>query len=466
MAEIEPVPLYTETDSAQLFARVDQLKQSGMPAPFNFATPITNRIPRPSRPLGGEAPLTATEYAAHLDAWQLTRDIVASFFSSVVSKRDDLVTQFVSSGLVSPDVPSVEGETPLLAAVRAGDANMIRTLVTLGATVDGLGRSSLREHRGADRTPLQLAAALGKLALVRFLMEDCGADDAVVAPDGAIALRLAAAGGHREVVAYLPARRAGAWRRWKTAHEREMAVVRRAVRGITRYLSIIVWHIPKFFVYDTPKELGTRAWKRRLDFARWCKRTVVELPSRLKSVGRKAWEGAKKAPGQIWKGVKKIPGLVKKFLLVLRRGIMAIPKTLHIIWEWISSGAKKTWHALAEAALRAASFIHTVLSAVVSFFRSITLKDVWDGFCGLFRAVFIGIPEAVWSFLVRFSQVSYKVLKALFGTLGIALWYLALAIWWVVMFIPNKLWDVIMALSSSISSAVHELMVWLDPKRV
>lgn len=57
-----------------------------------------------------------------------------------------------------------------------------------------------------------MAAEKAKLLVVRYLMEH-GADDALLAPDGQLALRLAAKAIHREIVAYLPSRRIGGWKR-------------------------------------------------------------------------------------------------------------------------------------------------------------------------------------------------------------------------------------------------------------
>ncbi|CRK48220.1 hypothetical protein BN1723_007905 [Verticillium longisporum] len=154
------------------------------------------------------------------NTYRLCSSIVYHFFTAIASRQDDVVRLFITRGLVSPDVPSVTGETPLLAAVRAGDGTTLCALVELGATVDAYGSThetdvhDPRRRRATDaptrRTPLQYAAALGRLPLVKLLREDFGADDALVAPDGEIALRLAARGRHRDVVAYLPTRRAGA----------------------------------------------------------------------------------------------------------------------------------------------------------------------------------------------------------------------------------------------------------------
>src|SRR4051812_12779747 len=103
---------------------------------------------------------------------------------------------------------------------------MVCLLISLGATVDAFG--TLPARGAPRRTPLQAAAAGGNLALVRLLVTDFGADDGLLAPDGQLALRLAADGGHRDVVAFLPVRRGGACARWKTHHAVAWARIKRA----------------------------------------------------------------------------------------------------------------------------------------------------------------------------------------------------------------------------------------------
>ncbi|EOO00781.1 putative ankyrin repeat-containing protein [Phaeoacremonium minimum UCRPA7] len=457
--ENDPVPAYTATDDSGLFARIENLKESNSPIIAKLSFPITQHPERPQLYRGNEQLLPEDEYNVLSDAWFLCDNIIRSLFYAITTKHDELVSEFVSRGLVSPDVVSEKGETPLLAAVNVGDVNMVRTLVVLGATVDGFGRSSVYKYRDGDLTPLQLAAATGRLALVRFLMEDCGADDAIISPDGALALRLAAANGHREVVEYLPTRRGGAWLRWKTAHRRHMATALRAAKRIGRFVAIIVWYIPKWMVYEMPKEACKDMWRKRHRFWGWCKRTVRELPAKLKKVGKDMWEGAKKAPVEIWRAAK-------ASTLWLFRLITAIPGALKIALKWIGSGLKKAWDAVAHIILRVLSFLHTLGVAVVSFFHDLTWQDVVNGFKSVLRAIFVGLPKAIWSFIADFGKMSYEMLKTLFGALGQLLWYIGLGLLWLVCYIPKKLWQILVSLVGSMSSGVREIMVWFDPKRM
>ena len=127
-----------------------------------------------------------------------------------------------------------------------------------------------------------VAAAEGNLPLVKLFHKVWGADDSLIAPDGQLALRLAAEGGHCEVVAHLPVRRGGGWRRWKTHHAVAVRRVREAARGIYWFAEVLLWRIPKFWGGTLPKyvlvlPLMKRVrwcWIHRREFGPWCQKQV------------------------------------------------------------------------------------------------------------------------------------------------------------------------------------------------
>jgi hypothetical protein len=275
-------------------------------------------------------------------------------------------------------------------------------------------------------------------------------------------LRLAAMNGHREIVEYLPARRGGSWLRWKTAHAAEMKRVRRALRSILTFIRILVWDIPKCLVYDIPAYIGKAVWRRRHRAAAWCKklpsrakRFVLELPTRLK-------HGAQ----NVWKGVKKIPHFLKRGAQALWRFIKAIPGVIKIFLLWMGRGVKSVGEALFSVLARVVSLLHTAISAVLSFFRSITLKDVWDGFCDVLRTIFVDMPQAIFDVLLSFVKMTYEVMKSLFGCLGWVLWCIGAGILEFITYLPRMVWACFAAIGRSVRRAYQEVMAYLDPKRM
>jgi hypothetical protein len=341
------------------------------------------------------------------------------------------------------------------------------------------------------RTPLQLAASMGHLVLVKLLMEQYHCDDSLIAPDGQIALRLAAENGHREVVDYLPARRGGGFRRWKHKNKTALRRVKRAAQGIGSFLKFFIWDIEKFFLWSVPKHLivrplvkaSTWCWEHRKEFGPWCAHQLKETPGRVarsvkwigKTIGRIGkwlWQVVLKIPKTLkefglwlWKVVAKIPKVIGHLAgWIWKLVTVRLPKAIELLAHWVATGlssvAKVVWNAI----LKIVSFLSTLVSAMVSFFQSLTLKDVWNGFCDALRAVFIALPKLIGSWIMAFGEGSYKMMKIILGEMGEILWYIGYGLLWVVTFVPRKFWIMLESLGSVIAKAMYEVKVWMDPK--
>ena len=386
-------------------------------------------------------------------------EAVAELFRHIANKQVDEVSKIIVVGLAFADTPNDRGETPLIAAVTTNDAAMIRTLVSLGATINGYGSYYDGHHKTKVlRTPLQVAASQGKLGIVKIL-RDLGADDSLVAPDGAIALRLAAENGHREVVEYLPARRGGAWKRWKATHEKQMRLVRLILENIGSVLEILFWRIPKFILWKIPKHVVTTVpkeiWERRHKVGPWCKRQIYKFPSRVKKVAKSAHEGVRKA-GNV---VKKTPA---KIWDILKR----IPGALRIILSWVGRGLGHIGNAAFNIVKRLASLIHTVAEAVVGFFRAVTLHDIVNGFRAVLGTLLIDFPGAVAWFVTTVGKTAYEVLGAVLGTLGKVIFYAFALILRLLRWLPKQMWEMLLACGKSVDKGMEEILVWINPKRI
>lgn len=440
------LPTYTPVDDESLETRLADLQAVYPDGTLTF--PLTQH---PSYPYYSTTPGTTEDRALNLEMYVLQSRIIASFHTAITNQNTEAVTLLLSRGLISPDIPSITGATPLITAIVAGSGPMVCTLIGLGADPDAYGTWG---HPARQRTPLQVAAATGNLALAKLLIEDFGVNDAEIAPDGQLALRLAAEGGHRELVDYLPARRGGAWRRWKTHHEVAVRRAREAAKNIVLFVEFIVYRIPRFFLWTIPKETVQWGWKNKGKFGGWCKRAAKAVPRRVVKMAK-----------EVARGIKRIPEGLVKLGKWIGRVVAAIPKALKMAALWVWGVLSKMGKACANAVLRVVAVLHTAVMAVVGFFRSITLKDVYDGICHALEAIFILFPKAVWSGIKSFGEFSYKFMKALFGTLGQIAWWLARIVMWLVIFIPSQLGKIITSMSSSVAKAFHEILVWFNPKR-
>jgi hypothetical protein len=312
-------------------------------------------------------------------------------------------------------------------------------------------------------------------------MEVYHADDSLVAPDGQIALRLAAENGHREVVDYLPARRGGGFRRWQHHHHIAIQRTKRALKKIYRVFKFFLWDIEKFFIWTCPRHLVfkpvskacTWCWKNKHLFSPWCAHQLGQMPGRAKRFGQWVWKGVKAVPKAvadtgkaIWKfGTKTLPRWAKKLALwVWSLFTTRIPAAIAIVAKWVWGGFSAMGRAVLDVILKVVSLLHTVFEAVLTFFRNLTLKDIWDGFCNLLHTIFVAFPKTLASWILQFSDMSYKIMKAVFGEIGEILWWIVYGIGWLATYVPRKFWVILQSLGSSFAKGWYEVIVFFKPK--
>lgn len=484
---MEPLPTYTVHDDGQdsfqaLLATLCSPIEGDHPDPtiLDEITESQNSKPLLSYP---EPPFGHQPSAVML----ARQTIINGFFSTISQSQEEGISLFLSKNLVTANTTNEIGKTPLLTAIETRSVRIVKQLLDAGGDPNAFGVMSKTWDWSANdsvtikRTPLMLAASLGHLALVKLLMEVYHADDSLVAPDGQIALRLASSGGHREIVDYLPSRRSGGFLRWQTEHQKAIRRAKKALMKAYHFCKFFVWDIEKFFLWTVPKECIVKplsrgckwCWNHRKGFGPWCAEQARQMPARVKRFGSWLWRGMKKVPkaiGEVCKatwdfGTKTLPKVLKSLVvwcwsLLTRRIPHAIAIIAKWIWGGISSAAKSIWNIF----MMAVSLLHTVFTAVLTFFRNLTLRDIWDGFCSLLRSIFITFPQTLGLWIVAFGETSYKVMKTIFGLFGSCLWWIMVGLGWLVIYVPGKLWIVLCSLGSSFANGMHEVWVWFSPK--
>lgn len=404
------------------------------------------------------------------------RRIVNAYFRAIESGNVELVASFWGFNLVTIETTDAGGKTPLLAAVEAGLTHMVRYLLDVGASIDNYGitatlvvgrfRHGKRHEQHIHRTPLQYAAQTGEFPIVKLLIER-GADDALIAPDGELALRLAATNGHREIVDYLPVRRGGGFRRWKTKHAIAMRRCKKAVHKIYLFGKFFVWEVPRFLLWSVPKHVIVLPV---IDGAKWVYKHRRDIPKILAGFAKDVAIGVTKFGAQALKGLKELPEAIWHFMktcaIFIWRTIKRLPHGMKMALLWLWTGIKRTGIAIGYVFERVFSFLHTVCAAIGSFFRRITLQDVVNAFLICLRAIFVDVPKKVWEWLCTFGKASLAALKATFGCVGECFWLLIRCCVAVVTYVPEKIWQILKACASSIGNGGKEVMVWYNPKRV
>lgn len=424
--------------------------------------------------------------------------IVRMFHAAIREKNTELVMGMVQRGVVSPDVPDRWGATPLATAIAEGNLFMVKLLLDLGAAVNlpAKGRSNQiarwRRNKYGDtppeleRTPLMLAAASGRLALVKLLI-DAGADDGVIAPDGAMALRLAVDNKHREIVDFLPLRRGGAWRRWKTHNGAAMHRLKRAAAALYYFARFFVWEVPRFILWSVPKhtliglrDLAKWAWKKIKPFSGVFRREIKALPRHLRAAAKWVWRGLRALPsvlkagaatavrwlkaaaGKVWSIAKAMPAalaaLGRRIGAVAARAarwcgrqVKAIPRYAATVWRKTKAVARWTMDATIEFAKWTRVFGKSVVQWLWKAILAIpsALKFVWEWVkksstaIGRALAALLALPIAlvhtaalaVISLLRRARNVTFADLWAAIAALGKA-----------VVDLPRQVWRAMVAL--------------------
>lgn len=439
-----PAPRYTETDENGFSARLKAFQNN---YPYYPIVPVTRHPCTPDPPHNQRC-----NSSRRIESWQSTRDeahalqadIITSLFAGISSKDTTAVKHLILQGLISPDCPKGNGETPLLASIRFHSTPTARVLLALGADPNLAGKTAPDHVFCVERTPLMLAAATGQLVIVRMLVKEFGADDAVVGPKGETALRLAAEAGHRDVVRYLPARRAGAWRRVR--HSREVVALRTAAKVVGKAVGFLGWDLPRLLLFDVPWEVLKWMCKRRHRVGLWVMRVVKGIPRGLRDMAKGIWTVVNGMPRFVWKLVVWISE--------------ALPRALGIMWKGLVDGAKRVARAVAFAARRLVSALHSLFAAVITRLKDIKLRDVRHDLLVAMEALFVKLPQAVWAFMSQSVAVVGRAIKACFSSYWIRTLFKLLCI------VPQTFWSMLESLWASFGRGLDELITLVNPKRV
>jgi hypothetical protein len=438
-------------------------------------------------------------------------DIVAPFFAAIRAGDVDLVTSLLDATPSLAHTPEIYtpfsrplynatlttrlGILPLYAATVAGNPYIVALLAQRGAPIDELSPTGnyYDDKIPIMRTALMAAASQGSIPLVKLLFNDLKADDTVVAPDGVIALRLAVLGNHTEIVALLPTRRRGGWLRFKHSQRKAMRRIRKAGYALYRFGRFFVWDLPKFFVWDIPKaclpsiKQAIRAIPRipsamyrltkRLSKGLW--KVISRLPQFITTLAKEVWKVVSRLPQfiatlakKLWAMIKEIPSLCVEFI----KGCWTVAKAI-ARWSWklitqtipqllrsaiIFVGRKlaATGRFLLQLLMDVASFFHTLLTAIITCFKAVTLKDIIHAL----SVVLVSVPKWIWETI---RDVAVAIKNGTIWTLqqmGDLVHCLVRLVWELLLWIPKKVGQITVGMGEIGVAGVREVAWWINPK--
>jgi hypothetical protein len=420
-------------------------------------------------------------------------DIVEPFFAAIRAGNVDLVTSLLDANpslAYTPEICSRSprplytatptthtGILPLYAATVAGNPYIVALLAQRGAPIDELSPTG-NYYDGIVpimRTPLMAAASQGSLPLVKLLFNDLKADDRVVAPDGVIALRLAILGNHREIVALLPSRRRGGWLRFKHSQRQSMRRIRKAGYALYRVIRFFVWDIPKFFVWDIPEaslpyikqaiktipRIPSAIYRLTKRFARWLWKFILTLPELAVTLTKKVWGTMKEIPSFCVEFAKGCWRTAKEFAQWFWKLItQTIPQLLLRMVQFVTRTLTATGKFLLQLLRDIASFFHTLITAIITCFRAVTLKDIAHAL----SIVFVSVPKWIWNTI---QDVVIAIKNGTIWTLeqmGDLVYCLVQVIWALVLWIPRKIGQIAVGFGEISIAGVREVTLWISPK--
>jgi hypothetical protein len=404
----------------------------------------------------------------------------ADFFNSIALGQENLVRDFIEQYPEISNTPNEHGETPLIAAVRADKPTIVRDLLWNGAKVDTLAKYSRQDQSGqAWRTALQVAAAEGKLHMIRILREN-RANVFLIAPDGVTALQLARSKKHESVVEHIQKAYASIIGSSLVAQsglkpngltdaadpvgcQRPVKLVPAQCVQKHKKSSIITWAVPKFVLDKTPttvisainvladKPQETRLLRRNVKL--WCQEQIQKFPTRgqkgidLADRGTKgAVELVMKTPEGALTVMKRTPNAIWTIMLYIGMALCKLGDIAPFLFKQLKSVAQ------------------TIAKAVASIPQAVTLHGIQQGFNAVLQTVITEISKHLAALVAEVKQTYQAMLQAIVGSLKkIIIIFAALTLGICILF-SKRAWGLLQAPAKLAKKGMQELLERMGPK--
>lgn len=257
--------------------------------------------------------------------------------------------------------------------------------------------------------------------------------------------------------------------------------IRKATNGIYTFFRILLYEIPKFLLVDCPREIlkasmrgivrlykaipPLKEWpsivsRAMISMAQGIKEFLIAVAKGIKATPKAIYKTGKYLTQQTWKGIKAVPGLLKA-------GAQKTWSGLKIIGSWFKELFLRFPRSIISKFCTYSSilsFLHTLISAIASFFRSITLANIISGFKIILQAIFIDLPKLLWNGLKSLGRGIQTTLVCFFGGIYWCVYYIIYGLGWVCLYVPKRIGRIIAQIAGGIGQAFKEVWVWISPK--
>ncbi|PTB38554.1 hypothetical protein M441DRAFT_59825 [Trichoderma asperellum CBS 433.97] len=408
----------------------------------------------------------------------------ADFFNSIALGQEGVVRDFIEQDSEISNTPNEHGETPLIAAVRADKPVIVRDLLWNGAKVDALGCYCQEgQNTRAWRTPLQVAAAEGKLHMIRILREN-RADVFFAAPGGVNALQLATSNGHESVVDHIQRAYVSIRGHLVTpdgvtsdgltdAAEIYPTDSQRSAEGgqaqHTRLLNekrfgCITWGIPKTILHKASKTivstlsnvLEDRPKKTQLcrkNVELWCQENFQVLPACVKRGIDLVDRGVKEAAGLVTKTPERTWQLMKR-----------IPNAMWTIMLYIGMVLRKLGKIAPRLLKQMTAIVQTIAKAVANIFQAARLRGIKNCFSSMLETVLTEVTKSLSWLVTGLKQTTRAILQAVTGSLKkVVIIFAALTLGICILF-SNRTWGLLQASGKQAKKGIQDILESMGPK--
>lgn len=223
---------------------------------------------------------------------------------------------------------------------------------------------------------------------------------------------------------------------------------------IYHYTKFCFWDVPKFFLWSVPKWVVSNIWRgiSKVGLKKFGKWIFFDVPRFI------LWDVPKCI---FWDLPQKIPHiLLESGKWVFRVIAVHLPAFFKAVGKAVWRAVKGLGEMAGSALSNIASAIHSILIAITTFFRQVTLRDVLRSFKQALNAIFVQVPLVVWKGIKELVSALDKLFCNIFDIF----WLIAKLLGHFILFVPQTIGQMLLEIGSLLGTIGREVVLFIYPK--